>query len=171
MGLKDSQVTQNDYWSLGSVIGKTYSEASFTPSESYQLSKIEVNLIKVGSPTFLITYYLYSDNAGVPGSVLATGVTTLDSSTITDSYTYYEFNISAYSLSASTKYHHVLKASAVDSSNNVLWGCNNNVSGQNINHSEDAITWVADDTNAQFDYKNYDNAGGSIIPQAYYYMN
>jgi hypothetical protein len=169
--LKDSQTTQNDYWTLGSVISKTYAEASFTPSESFSLTRIEVNLLKIGSPTFDITYYLYSDNAGSPGYVLATGIATLDSSTLTGSYVYYGFNISGYSLISGTKYHHVLKSNTLgDGSNCVQWGCNSSVTGQNINHSQDASTWLPDDTNAQFDYKNYITDGGSSTMNFYFLM-
>jgi hypothetical protein len=155
--LKDSQITQNDYWTLGSASTSVYLEGSFTASESYSLTQIELNLFKIGSPTFDITYYLYSDSSEAAGSLLATGSATLSVSTVTEAaWAYYSFSISSYNLVSGTKYHHVLKSSTYqDYSNCIILGVNSAVTNQEVSRSANGTTWTVLDPSAQVNFKNY----------------
>lgn len=60
------QLSQNYY----------YTATELTPSVSFTLSKLEVWAEQVGTPTMTLYPYIYSDNAGVPGSVITGGTGT-----------------------------------------------------------------------------------------------
>lgn len=63
----------------------TYPAAGTALFETY-LGAFDIYLKKVGSPTGTVTCYLYSNNSGAPGSILATSDYTLDASLLTTSY-------------------------------------------------------------------------------------
>jgi hypothetical protein len=76
--------------------------------------------IGAGSPTGVITGYLYSDNAGVPGTLLATSDTVVNANTLTSTATWYEFWFNTHpTIAPNTKYHVVISKAAADPSNYV----------------------------------------------------
>lgn len=83
---------------------------SFTPSSTNNIDKIEVYLKKNGSPGGNVTLGIYSDNSGVPGSLLVSANSIAVSSISSSEPTLCTFNFStAYQLTASTKYWFVLR--------------------------------------------------------------
>jgi len=158
--------TGNDYFGYS---GRNYMSMSFTTSVSGMCTKLSADLkIGAGSPTGNISCYLYSDNAGEPGTLLST-LSTLDSATLTGSYVFYDFTKSfatAYEMLASTKYHLVLHKT-VDNSNYPHWnsGTNTYASG-NTCYGSDAVSWTSQATSDN-DFKQYYTgfriAGGSFL--------
>lgn len=102
--------------SLGQAAGNTYIAQTFTyPSntgalfERY-LGAFDVYLKKVGTPTGTVNAYLYTNNAGVPGTLVATSACTFTSSFLTGAYQQVRFWFrSRTQLSYSTQYWIVLK--------------------------------------------------------------
>lgn len=73
--IQEAQETENG---LTVVLGSTTSAKSaqsFQTATAGELASVDLFLTKIGSPTDSITVGLYSDNAGEPGTLLASGVT------------------------------------------------------------------------------------------------
>jgi hypothetical protein len=100
---QDLGASSNDYNDLGNT-GSTYIAYSFTTDSGYTLNRVGIQLaIGTGSPLQTpVTLYLYSNNAGQPGTLLATSTTTI-TGTLTGT-AYYTADFSGYTLSGSTKY-------------------------------------------------------------------
>ena len=99
-----------------------YVGQQFTADGTYTACKVDVNLQKVGTPSVNLDVSIYTDNAGVPGTLIGTASDVIASSTISTSPTTYTFvNMSA-SLTSGTLYWIVLHASAgVDNSNYIIF--------------------------------------------------
>lgn len=80
---------------------------SFTPSVSGFLAKIAVIPDQNGAPSDSLRMKIYSDNAGQPGTLLATSTNTILGSTLTG--TLREFFFSGISLSSSTLYWFIIE--------------------------------------------------------------
>lgn len=112
---------------LGDVSGNTYIAQTFTyPTNTTALfgrylGSFDVGLKKTGSPTGTVNAYLYTNNAGAPGTLVATSAFVLDSSLLTTSYQQVRFWFNSRTqLSFSTQYWIVLKyTGTIDGSNYV----------------------------------------------------
>lgn len=95
----------------------------FQPNYVSPMLYVDVKMKKVGTPTGMITAAIYSNNAGVPGGVLATSYA-LDVSRLPTSVggVRFVFPPGSASLSASTQYHIVLSGTwTIDGVNYVEW--------------------------------------------------
>lgn len=158
--LKDSQITANDNLYVGGS-ANIYKSSSFVPGSSYTLTKIEIPLaIGLGSPSFDINVYLYSDDGsgsnGKPSTLLATSTTTLAANTLTSSFVYYPFLFSGYALTNGTKYHIVVKSSAYDASNHAKWSINSAEASNATCISANGSSWSSNDSSSQGDFKTYE---------------
>lgn len=100
--------------------GRTYAAQSFTSAVEGRFTKFGFQLkIGAGTPSGTLTGYLYSNNAGAPGTRLAT-LSNFSASTLTGSYVWYywtqEVSV-AYHILASTIYHMVVGSSIEDAGN------------------------------------------------------
>jgi len=143
---------------LGSLSTNQYVSCKFqtvTSSAALNFTKlaaIQVRMRKVGSPTGVVTAYLYSDSAGVPGTLVDTATYSLPVNPTFTSPSTVEFYFKNFpTLSYSTVYHLVLKNSVVDASN--YWQVDQNVtvgsgdgSVQSMATSSNGTTWTADGT-------------------------
>jgi hypothetical protein len=139
-GVKEQQTTANQGTAIFKRGDRVYNATQFIATSTYDLSKIEVNLSKVGSPVQIINCYLYSDSAENPTTLLATSSTTLDASTITNG-NYYAFTFDqSFKVQNGTTYWIVLKGSTTSSTDYVSW--NAMAGGGDIKSSTDGTgTW------------------------------
>ncbi|HYG24439.1 MAG TPA: LamG domain-containing protein [Verrucomicrobiae bacterium] len=103
---------------LGSS-GTQYKASKFTPASSYILEKVEGLIYANGTPSGTITGFVWADNAGVPGTILATSTNTVDGSGITTSTSgdWYAFEFSGVALTSGTPYWFGYGSSTVNGSN------------------------------------------------------
>ena len=126
--------------------GYEYLGQGFTAAVSGKCTKLSAYLkTGAGSPSGNITCYLYSNNAGKPGTLLST-LSSINANTLTGSKAWYDFTIaagSAYSLVAGTVYHMVLGFPDGDDSNYAKWstGPGNPYSGGYENYTSDPASW------------------------------
>lgn len=124
------------------------SSAQTSSNHSSYFAELVVTLKTIGSPTGNITAYLYSDNAGIPGALLATSTTTLTMSSITSANLQYAFEFPVVKLTPSTKYHYVFQSSTVDPSNYVVMAWNTTTTIGSIYTAAVIGTWTANTSNA-----------------------
>lgn len=128
------------------MIGADSLAQSFSHSTSADISIIKLWLRKQGSPTGNLTVALYSDSAGVPGSLLATSSVVV-ASDLTGTYALYEFVFSApVSITGSTTYHWRLASTdSYSSTNYVEVGADTSSSSyaNGIGQRDHASTWSA----------------------------
>jgi hypothetical protein len=131
---------------------ETYHASYFVAGSSYTATSINLRLGKVGSPTMNLTAYIYSDNAGVPGTMLTGGASgVVAASTINSSEGDTSFTGLTCSITSGTKYWIVLFGSAVDASNYVAWYMANAASDPlgRTKKSTNASTWTGVSNNKQ----------------------
>jgi hypothetical protein len=143
---------------LGSAAANQYVSCKFQTVASNaiynftKLAAIQVRMRKVGSPTGVVNGYLYSDNAGVPGTLLDTATFTLPVNPTFSGANTVEFYFKNFpTLSYSTVYHLVIKNSVVDASN--YWQIDQNGtigtgdgSIQSMGTSSNGTAWTPDAT-------------------------
>lgn len=107
---------------VGSATSNQSVAQGFKVSNSGKLRYAQLKLLKVGSPTGHIACAVYSDNAGVPGSLLATSHS-IDISKLptTATLVHFTFAHTAPTLSASPTQYHVAIGISVDASNYLQW--------------------------------------------------
>ncbi len=109
--LTDSRTTNDGYQHSMSDLA-----TGFVAGSNYTLCKIEVALyINSGTPSGVITAYIYDDSSTSPGSVIATSTNTVDPTTLPGpepAYDWYTFNFSGVSLTNGTRYWIVLDITA-----------------------------------------------------------
>lgn len=143
-------VQQTSYNSDKFAFGNSYLAQSFQATGAISVSRIDLLLSKLGSPT-QVQVQIRTDNAGAPSTTVLTGSTvTVASSAVNVLPTYVVFNLSSLvALSAATKYWLVVSATgAVSDINNGFYWKGSNASpyaSQNASRSADAATtWAAD---------------------------
>lgn len=122
MAVVDSYTTGDD--SQRSVYQANWEGQSFTASQDYDISSVEIKVYKSGSPSGDLTVSIRAtDGSGLPtGGDLASGA--IACSSITDTSApgdWYEITFgAAYSLSSGTKYAIVVRATSANSSNRIF---------------------------------------------------
>jgi len=119
-----------------------YLSVKFTASATYtSTGHIELWLRRTGTPNTL-TVAVYSDNAGVPGSSLATA-TLAGGSPALNTWLLYDFSALATTISSGTTYHLVVYAGADNATDYWEIGCDydSNAAGT-FNYSTDGSTWA-----------------------------
>jgi hypothetical protein len=135
--------------------GYYWGSGSFTTSSTTSICSIEVEIYKVGSPTGDITLYLYTDDAGVPDTLLATSSNTVDASTLPDAAgTYTAFTLgTSYTPTNATRYHIVLYKASNSSTNYVYWQTRRTSGLELTNRSNNGSTWTSEDTTADVNFR------------------
>lgn len=107
---------------VGAATSNSFVSQGFKLLNSGQVRYAKLKLLKVGSPTGQIACLVYSDSAGVPGSLLVASHN-IDVSLIPTSATWIHFNFphTAPTLSASPTQYHLVIGLAVDASNYIQW--------------------------------------------------
>lgn len=114
----DEDASQN----VGAATANSFVAQGFKLSDSGKLRYARLKLNKVGSPSGQLVCYVYSDNAGVPGSVLATSkIISLSTLSSTDTWVQFTFPYNAPTLSASPTRYHVVIGVPVNASNYLQW--------------------------------------------------
>jgi hypothetical protein len=173
--LKDSQETSNDSEAFANGTGNLYRSTSFTAGSSYTLIRAALGMTKTGVPSRTFDLRIYSDNGSdVPDTLLATSTNTINMSDLVSSLNWTaDFSFSGLSIVSGTKYHLVPYCATYDVDNYVYWNLNAGVASHSTRYSGNGTSWTAYDTSSQGLFRTYydDAGGGSIVPQAYYYMN
>ncbi|MEM0382408.1 MAG: choice-of-anchor R domain-containing protein [Nitrososphaerota archaeon] len=127
--------------------GQQFSFAS--PPSSTILSRVSIYMCRVGNPTGTAYVNLYSDNNGVPGSVIAS-IGSVDVSTIPTSFSYVTFTpASPPSINAGTKYWIVFEYTPPNSSNDInLWRRSSDVYADHLGARYSGGSWVT----SQYDH-------------------
>ncbi len=116
--------TNNQSVPLGSGSGTTYGAFSFTAGSSYTLCAVQIPLKKTGTPSYTLAAYVYSDSSNAPSSLIGTGSASINTSTLTTSYTNITFTGLSAALTSSTQYWIVIVSTSApnDSTNFANWG-------------------------------------------------
>jgi len=145
--LDQSFDNDSDYQLLG-YPGYEWVDHPFTPSADGFCTRLSAKLqLYTGSPTGHIECFLYSDNAGVPGSLLATFTTILANSVSGGSYVFYDFTCDisiAYNMTTGVVYHHVTKWTDGNqsASNFFIWSGAGNGVPNTAGHSSNGSSWT-----------------------------
>lgn len=133
--------------------------ASFIPASSYTVTRVDVPLkIRAGAPlTSPVSAYIYSNNAGVPGTSIGAALSTIQP-LLTSAYTYYAFNFTGVALTSGTTYWLVLQTTP-DTVNNVAWGDHSGATGNLVKQGSDGITWANGNTSVQGSLRTYITSG------------
>jgi len=138
--------TKHQDYQFFPVFGDNWNAQTFTTGAAFQLTKVKLKLYRSGSPGTLTVAIKATDGNGHPtGADLTTGTLDGNSVTIDPAGEWYEFDVTNYSLSASTKYAIVLRKSGGSSNTNVYWIVNvfgALFSGGNMELTDDAgVSW------------------------------
>lgn len=140
---------------IGANAGSTWRGYSFVAGSSYTVCKVVLRMAKVGSPTFTANTYIYTDNAGVPGTLIGTGSGNFSVSTLTTSEGDATFTGISAAVTSGTTYWIVTKATGApnDFTNYVNEFVSvGSTTGQS---SADGITWSAASPGVQVKFTNY----------------
>ena len=160
--LRDAQEVDNDYWMFG-TIGRKWEGTSFVPSSDYALTRLSMKLkIHAGTPTGNVTAYVYSNNAGKPGTLLATSTTTISAATVTSTAAWFTWDFAGIALTSGTTYHLVLATDNPSDTNSLQFRANTGT-GKSVNCSADASTWSSLSTNSQNDFRAYSSSPFSYV--------
>lgn len=129
----DTQTTPNDMETYATdsqnvceASGNKFVSSAFIAGESVDICQICVYLKSSSgnSPTYTMTAYLYDDDEGVPGSLVADGTFTGRNMTgmLTGSFQWICFSGASPAVTATNTYHIVLGCNAVDGTNIAYWG-------------------------------------------------
>jgi hypothetical protein len=129
----------------------------FTPSENYDLGKVELELMKVNSPTGNIWVEIWSDNGSDdPNVQIGADSAVVAAATLSTSDGFIAFTFSSpISLTSGTKYWIVLNDNRVKDDTNIVKWCGNIAGLATKGHYHvDQPAWTNwNDIN--FNYKNY----------------
>lgn len=132
---------------VGSDTTNSFVAQGFKLINSGKVKYARAKLLKVGAPTGVIVCAIYSDNAGVPGTLIATAHK-IDVSKLptTATWVHFTFPPSAPTLSASPVRYHLVLGMAVNASNYVQWRMDGSA-GTYADGSKsvwNGTTWTAD---------------------------
>jgi hypothetical protein len=105
---------------VGEYTSSKYMSMPFTAGSSYTLCGVTLRMAKVLNPPNM-TAYVYTDNSGVPGTLLGTGSASFNSSTLSSSEGDAAFVSLTASLTAGTQYWIVVELSSVDNNDFTDW--------------------------------------------------
>lgn len=120
--LKDSftGTTSGSYSPGQSGLNANAYAVEFTAGSTYTITRVDVPLAKVGSPTQTYTCEIFTQSGTLPGVIVGTASAALDSSTFPSTETDVSFYPNA-TVTSGTKYYIVIRASALDASNYIAW--------------------------------------------------
>ncbi len=148
-----SQIVSNGINSFG-YPGAAYNAQGFKTTLSGVCNKFTWQLRKiVGSPAGTVYAYIYDDNGGSPGNILAVSDTTIDVSLIPSTPTNYDFVFSnPAQITAGVQYHIVLKylTGAWDNYLHTSTQSGNVYTNGTYKHSSDGVNWGDQGTDVYF---------------------
>lgn len=130
-----------------------YFTGSFVASNSYTMHSLQVRCSKHGSPTGDIASYIFSDNAGVPGTVLTGGTGSTNSLASAPAGTnYWEFTGFTCSIVSGTTYWIVFNEPVYSTEANCLyWFAEYPLATGKVGHADALPTWtLVDDYRVNF---------------------
>jgi hypothetical protein len=142
------------------AISTLYFATKITPSSTYYVGSFGLRLkaaAGVTNPTQSITGYIYSDNSGVPGSVLATE-SAIKLGSIGTTYAVYQFGGTSVQLTGGTSYWLVGKLSALPAGTTVYMDSAAGTS--KFATAPDGTTWTT--SNAQLYLMLYGRTGAAV---------
>lgn len=113
--------------------------SKFTAGASYTISRVDLYLDKVGSPTQDLTLEIWSDGGTYPGAIIGTASAAVNAATLPTSEGLVSFFPSA-AITSGSSYFIVLRSPSSDAANYFRW-YRNSVSSLRIDQSGDAVTW------------------------------
>jgi hypothetical protein len=143
------------------AISTLYFATKITPSSTYYIGSFGLRFkaaAGITNPTQSITGYIYSDNSGVPGSVLATE-SGIKLGSIGTSYAVYQFGGASLQLTGGTSYWLVGKLSALPAGTTVYMDSASGTS--KFATAPDGSTWTA--SNAQLYLMLYGRTGAAVF--------
>jgi len=157
-GLQGSNISGNTsangtFLNLGDTANTIYQGFSFTSvantstGEMTHFSALQVYLSKVGTPTGNVSPYLFSDSAGVPGTLLASSDEVINAAALTTTTTSYGLKVAPYLIQPGTKYWVVLTSNAAttNSTSYVRIEATTNTYGTIVSGNS-TPTWTANST-------------------------
>jgi hypothetical protein len=162
-GQKLGDVTNDKY-----VAFNVTTSAASTSGHCSYIAEVVVTLEKVGTPTGTITCTLNANNAGVPGTLLATSATTLSSASLTTGYLQYAFEFTpAINVTGGTEIFVVFEYNGTASTSNyVNMSQNTTVTTGSILTAPDGSTWTPNTSNQLLFFLNT-GAYGIVDAQIY----
>lgn len=150
--------------SLGLNSGDVYDAFNFVAGSTYTLCKITMQMGNQGSPTFTMTASIYTDNAGSPGTLIGTASSSVNASSLSNSFASINFVSLSASLVSGTTYWVVFKqtGSANDSANCVRWGA---LTGSTFasKTSSNGTSWVSVNTTINSLYATFSDPSSGTI--------
>lgn len=152
---EQTNATPTTQRNLGDVSGNTYVDQFLTTtaqasSHSSYLAAFVANMYKNGSPTGNITCAAYTDNAGVPGTLIETSTTVFPATSLTGSQQGIQFVFSNHTYVApGTKVHFVLYyTGTINGTDYIKLEENTTVTAGSILYSANGSSWTADTSHA-----------------------
>jgi hypothetical protein len=139
------QQSATDASQVGSAVGdtsaKTYIGHSVAISAAtFVCTKVTLIMGRVGTGTPLLTGYVWADNAGAPGTLLATSTNTVDGTALVTTGSAADFIFSGVTLTNGVTYWFGASASAIDLSNYNTLRCGASSTGAQY-RSQNGTTW------------------------------
>jgi len=121
----------------------------YKPATNISVTRVQYKLLQNGTITSgNIWAEIYSDSAGLPNTLLATSINTIDATTVDKvTTTWYEFTFASYALTGGTQYHLVIAGDYTPSgTNKISWRCKlSNVYADGTRSTFDGTsTWTAE---------------------------
>jgi hypothetical protein len=130
---------------------------SFTTTSAGSLSKVAINLKNAATANGIISVNIYSDNAGVPGTLL--GTSSIADSTLTTSYAYYTARFAnAPTVTTATKYWIVVYVQAIGSGS-FSWSSTTSATTA-FTSTDSGNTWSS--TSYALNFKQYYSTTGGV---------
>lgn len=139
---RQSEASEGSGYTVGFSTVYTYLASKITAAASYDACQLQVPLQRVGSPTFTMTFEVWSHDAGndQPDALVGSG-DTLDAASVSTDEATYSLDVSA-SLSSGATYWLLVRCDPVgDAGNHIVWMRQAAGAVELIKHSTDTSTW------------------------------
>ena len=147
--------TTNGFDGLSSNAARTYTGGKFTAGSSYTLCKLVLRVDKTGTPNYTLNAYIYTDNSGVPGTLVGTGSGNIATTGIGTSEADVTFASMSAALTSGTVYWIVVKATGSPNDFTNYARLYNKSGSTTTQRSPDAVTWTSDSTFVQVKFTAY----------------
>jgi len=150
--LKNSWETQDSNRYFNYSVVYPYVAGEFVPDFTGQIRRVAVLLKKNVSPVGDITMQIWSDNGGspsTPNTSLSSSTTTINASTLTTSYLWYDFDFAGQAVTSGTHYWIIMTGDLETGGNYPYWGFDDAGGGANIDIYYYDTSWHQASTTAQ----------------------
>lgn len=129
---------------IGNSSGYTWVASSNYWTSASPVCRVDIRLLETGTSGNTLDCYIYSNNAGNPGTLLATSTSTIGTADVGASEGWVTVNFAGYTPTANTGYWTVLKSSGVDASNYYSLRVDSGGVGGATFISANGVTWAAE---------------------------